>query len=257
MNTPRLMCVGIVVLGAIYIPTAHALQTTTWVDLTKASINIVDINTGDSITPFFSLADYQSSAVASQFSSSVYSPQYSNDWDTNLSATYSSAPPGATAFAALTNNGRTATASITGFSDYDKVYASTDYRASFVLGAGTQATFAFDGRVTMTGADPYDSYHEAYAIIQAYFQNADGYGLLAVDDLRAEAWMDENTDVLKPFSLTITNNGTTDIIGWLDIGALTQTVSKVPPTQVPEPATLVLCLAGLGLMGLCRRRMHA
>jgi hypothetical protein len=63
------------------------------------------------------------------------------------------------------------TASVTGIVDGDTVSASIGRRASFLLGAGTQVTFAFDGRVIMDGADPYDSAHEGYANIVEYFQD--------------------------------------------------------------------------------------
>lgn len=253
MNVNQLIRVGVLTVTAVFIHTAQALQATTTINLGSASTNIVDVNPSDSISPVFTLSSYQSGVGISQWGSPYWFNQASSDWTTPLSLTYASSPPGASAFASYSGPTGIASASITGFVDGDTVYAGTNNRAAFLLGVGTQATFAFDGGRVMTGADPYDSSHEAYAHIWAYFQDASDYSLLASDFWQWDAWSGD-TNASRSFSLTIVNNGTSDITGWLDITGMTETISRVQPTPISEPTTFGLCLAGLGLLGLARRR---
>lgn len=252
------MSAAIALMGTLSMHTAYALQAATWINLGSISVEIVDLNTTDLVAPSFILSDYQSGVGAAQWGSSplYISNQSSSDWTTSMGLTYPSSPPGATAAATFDGQTRTASASVTGSVGGDVVYAGTSNRAYFLLGAWTQITFAFEGRVAMIGSDPYDSTHQAYAIVQAYFQDEISYDTLAYEQMRAEAWLGDE-DTTRLFALTVANNGPDAIGGWLDIGGTAETISTIQPTPVPEPAALVLCLAALGMLGAVRRGKHA
>lgn len=248
---------AIVAVCAACLQPAVAMTVSSRFDVANPTIDVVDLTPQDGVAPSFRYTPEQSSVVLLQYGGGWF-PQWEPDWDAPLAVSFASVPAGATGTSTWSGQGRVAESSLDGFAPGDHVVAANFLQAGFVLGQGSQVSFRFSGHLTLSGADPYDPSHEVYANLQAMFMDltpGNEYVVLDHDYLRLESWLGDG-DVSRDLAITISNTGSTDLIGWLRIEAQLDAISHEQPPAIPEPATgwlTLIALAGLG----ARRRLRA